>query len=229
MQFRRALVVCSALCLAVVSLKAQAPATFRVGLKSIVIPAPSADLVETGPDYRVLLENLAPTNNRLVAGFLTSDELNKLQTATASLSQYALVEVPRRAEFADITPDMFKQIDAGLASQFGGSMDATIKDQQEEINRRLKSLGQGSTTVTLDKPLPLGALFAKTDASGYGEIMPVSVNGVTEKMAVGISVFRVHERVLFFYLYTPYKDENTVSWIRATSQKWADAILAANK
>ncbi len=71
--------------------------TFRAGLKSFSIPAPSADLVEPGSDYRVLLEPLVANTNRLVAGFVTSDELNALRSsAGAQLKRYALVQVPRR-------------------------------------------------------------------------------------------------------------------------------------
>lgn len=209
------------------ALRAQAPATFRVGLKTIAIPAPADNLHETGSDYRVLLENLVPTSNRLVAGFLTPDELKGLQTST-SLTQYALVEVPRRAEFADVTPEIFKQINDSLATQFGGDGSGTLKTQQDELDRKLKDLG-ATSTVTLEKPLLLGSLFNKPDAVSYGEVMPVTVNGVTTKMVMAVNVIRVHQRVLFFYLFIDFKNEDSVKWVSATGEKWADAILAANK
>lgn len=206
-----------------------ADTTFRIGLKTITIPPPSPDLTETGPDYRVLLQTLVPTNNRLVAAFLTPDDFTQIRSSTAaSLSQYALVQTARRAEFADITPEIFKQVDSSLATQFEAAVNASLKDHQDEINRRLKALGQDKT-VTLDKPLMLGSLFSKPDASGYGQIVPVTVNDTTKKIVVGMTLLRVRERMLFLFLYTPYKDEDTVKSVRATSEKWADAVLAANK
>ncbi len=84
--------------------------TYRTGLKSIAIPSPNTELVETGPDYRVLLELLAPNQNRLIAGFLLSDELKLLTTSKTSLSRYALAETSRSAEFATVTPEIFKQL-----------------------------------------------------------------------------------------------------------------------
>jgi hypothetical protein len=203
---------------------------FHVGLKTIAIPSPSDDLFETGPDYRVMLESLVPTANRLVGAFLTQQELDKLRTATTTLSRYAMVEAPRPAEFVDITPEIYKQINDAIALQFEAQTNADVKDQQEEVNRRLKALGQSSTTVTLDKPLMLGSFFSKPDATGYGQIVPVAVNGdASQRVAVGISLIRVRQRVLALYLYAPYKDEDTVKWVRTTGEKWADAILAANK
>ncbi len=232
MSFHRALVLSFALlpsCLAAQTQTALPPdSAFRVGLKTITIPSPSPDLAETGPDYRVLLQTLVPTNNRLVAGFLTSDDLTNIRTKpSTSLSRYALVEAPRRAEWADITPDIFKQIDSTLTTQFEATANG-FKDQEDEINRRLKALGQDKT-VTIDKPLMLGAFFSKPDASGYGEILPIKFNDASKKVAVGVTFLRVRQRILFLYLYTLYTDEDSVKWVRTTSEQWADAVLAANK
>jgi len=225
-----------ALVLAFVSLLAlRLPAqsdTFRAGLKSFTIPAPSADLAETGSDYRVLLEPLVTNTNRLVAGFVSSDDLNLLRTSTGTaLSRYAMVQVARRAEFADISPDAFKQFVDKFGSQFGATIDATLKDQQDEVNRRIKDrvLGLSAKTVTLDKPLQLGAFFNKPDAASYGLVMPVSVDGNTKKVVVNTIVLRVRQRLLFLYLIEEYKDESSVQWVRTTGEHWTDAILAANK
>src|SRR5580700_403884 len=79
-------------------LHGQAPdsQTFRAGATSIAIPPP-AGLTETGSDYRVLLEFLAPDNNRLVAAFVLPDDWKVLHGGNAPpMSTYALAEVPRR-------------------------------------------------------------------------------------------------------------------------------------
>jgi hypothetical protein len=203
--------------------------SFRVGLKSVTIPSPSSDVAETGPDYRVLLDQIVPTGNRLVAGYVTPDEFTNLRTKSlVALSHYALVEAPRSAEFSDITPDAFKQIDATLATQFEVVVNDSVKEQQDEMNRRLKALGAGKS-LSLDKPLMLGTLFSKADASSYGQITPVTLDGATKEMAVGITLLRVRQRLLFLYFCEEYKDENTVKQLRATSERWADATLEANQ
>jgi len=203
--------------------------TFRVGLKSIVIPPPSAELSETGSDYRVLFEILAPNTNRLVAAFLLPEELKATVSGTSSLSRYSLVQVPRRAEFANVTPDIYKQIADSMAGQFGATFDGTLKDQTDELNRRLKSVNSDAPTVTMDKPLMLGKLFSKPDACSFGMIMPISANGKTKKMAAAISILRIQERVVFFYTYTEYTNEDSFKWARTTAEQWADVVLKANQ
>lgn len=224
------------LCCAPLALIAQssaaAPAvpTYRAGLKSLTIPAPSADLAEIGSDYRVLLEPLAPDSNRLIAAFAHPDDLAAMRAGSSDgMQQYALVEVLRRAEFADITPEIFKQVADGMATQFGTTLDASLKDAQDQLNRSLKALNDNAATVSLDKPIQLGLLFSKPDACGFGVVMPVSAGGKTIKMATAVIVLRVQDRVVFAYLYNNYNDEDSVKWVRKTGEDWADAILAANK
>ena len=124
--------------------KASEPASVRAGGLSFRFPSPSGDLVETGPDYRVLLEPFAPNTNRLVAAFVVPDDFAAVRSAKSNaMTEYALVEIPRQAEFADVTPEIFKQVADGMASSFGANFETAMKEQEEEINRRLKALNPG--------------------------------------------------------------------------------------
>lgn len=60
-------------------------------------------------------------------------------------------------------------------------------------------------------------------------IMPVTAEGTTKKMVMGMMVMRVQSRVLFIFTYAEFKDDSTVDWVRTTDERWADAILQANK
>jgi hypothetical protein len=199
----------------------------RVGAVSIAIPSPTNDLVEPGPDYRVIFEPLAPVNNRLVAAFLPRDKMDTLlKGSTPPLDEYALVEVARRMEFTEIDSATFQQIAEALGKQFGG--DISQKNGQEEINHNLKALGS-SDSVKIDKPVPLGIFFAKSNAIGVGSITPYNVSGVTTRMAGCLTLLRVRGRILSVFTYVAYKDEGTVMWVKTTSEQWADAILKANE
>jgi hypothetical protein len=182
---------------------------FRVGLKTITIPTPGAELIETGSDYRVLLEIFVPTSNRLVAGFLSPEELANIRSST-SLDRYALVEVGRPLEFTDVSQDVFNQVAVAAASQFGATFNGKLNDYQEDINRTLKSVGRDAS-VTLDKPRMLGTFFSKPDACAFGSIMAGNVNGgATKQFVMGVSFIRVKDRLLYLYLYNAYRDENSV-------------------
>ena len=120
------------------SAKVQEPQTFRVGLKSIAIPSPSSDMNEIGSDYRVVLETFAPATNRLVAAFNRPEDLHQiLSGGTAPLPRYALVEVPRGAEFVDVDSAAFKTVADSVAKEFGANLEADLKKGEDDLNHNL--------------------------------------------------------------------------------------------
>ena len=206
------------------------PQSYRSGLKSIVIPQPTADLSEVGSDYRVLLDSLVPDTNRLLAAFLTAEDSTNIRSGVAKpFGRYAMVENLRRAEFADINADLFKQVSAGAAAEVGAALDSSMKDPQVELNHKLKAMLGSDKTITLDKPLQLGAFFSKPNACSFGMIESVSAAGNSTKMVVGMTILRAQNRLLYAYVVSPFKDEESVQWVRKISEQWADAILKANE
>jgi hypothetical protein len=206
------------------------PGAFSVGERAIVLPSPSAALVEAGSNGRASLDYLVPQTNRMVAAFVTPADLAYLVASQLrALSVYAVVEVPRSAEFTDATAADFASVVRVMNQQFGDIIQGAVKDQQDEINQRLKAYNANAATITLDKPVQLGNWFTKTDAVGYGILMPVSAAGKTTNMAGGIVVVRVNERLLFAYYYAVVKDAATLPSVRSATEAWADSILAANR
>lgn len=208
--------------------KPAASTTIRVGLQTIDLAPPSPQFVEPGSDYRVLLEPLSPIANRLVAAYLLPDEFEGLTKNGTQLTRYGLVEVPRRAEFADVNEDMFKQVAEMTAKQFDVSLSGSLKEIQEETDLKVKNLGSTGGAITIDKPMALGAFFNKPNAVGFGAAMVVNTAGKEQKVAACIALIRVRSRILDLYLYTPYVDETSVQWVRTTGEQWADAVLKAN-
>jgi len=156
-------------------------------------------------------------------------DLPNLRTgSSAVLSKYSLVEVPRRGEFVDFGANDFKDMADGASQGVSDVLNSSVKETEEEFNRRMKSLDLDNVKIGLDKPVQLGTFFSKPDAYGLGIAMPVTVNGTTTKMVAGIILLRVKDRAMFAYLYAVYKDQDTLIWLRKTTQDWADAILKAN-
>lgn len=183
------------------SIKPPEGQSYRSGLKSIVIPSPAAELSEMGSDYRVLMESAVPDSNRLIAAFLLPEDFANVRAGISKpASRYAMVETLRRAEFAEFDPDTFKQVSESVAQQFGTTLDVTMKDEQEELNHKLKAVRGALDTVTLDKPIPLGSFFIKPDACGFGMIMPLSSAGTTVKMVAGMTILRVQNRLIYTFV-----------------------------
>jgi hypothetical protein len=82
--------------------------------------------------------------------------------------------------------------------------------------------------VTVEKIVPLGKLFDKPNTAGFAMMMPVSTKGTTVNMVCGMMFLRVHNRLLYAYLYTRYEDQSSVERVMKSSESWADAILKAN-
>lgn len=197
---------------------------------SFVLPSPAPDLVEMGPDLRVLMEIAAPTSNRLVAAFIPSEEVAKLPGGlTGPPQKYGLVEVLRRAEFVDVDEATFKQVVDSMAQQLSsGAVQATMQQQQDKINEKIDELGLKTGRVTLDKPEQLGVIFSKSNAYGFCMMMPMASSGKTVNMVSGTALLRVKNRMIYAYLYNQYEDKTSVDWVVKRTEAWADAILKAN-
>lgn len=203
---------------------------FRAGMVSFVLPSPAPNLVEMGPDLRVMMEIAAPTSNRLVAAFIPPEDLAKLPGGLADTPRnYGLVEVLRRAEFVDVDEATFKQVVDGMSQQMNsGEMQSAMLKQQDKINEKIDELGLKTGKVTLDKPQQLGSIFSKPNAFGFAMVMPMASNGKSVNMVSGTALLRVKNRMIYAYLYTQYQDKSSVDWIVKTTESWADAILKAN-
>ncbi len=203
--------------------------SYVVGGVSIVVPAPaSGGLVELGAD-RVKYEVVTPDINRLIAAFIPQQDIAMLRSGgTGGVNPYALVEVLRAAETSDVSASDFKDLVDSASSQIGAVVDSTFKESEAEFNQRMKALNS-NVQETLGKPVMLGTFFYKTDAYSFGMLAPVTVNGTTIKMVVGTVLLRARNRVLFAYYYEVYQNDQTPAHVRAVTEQWTDAILAANQ
>jgi hypothetical protein len=203
--------------------------TYKAGGTPIAIPPPTSGLVEVGVDNHSIMEVFVPDSNRLLAAFVLSEDLPGLRSSNKALSKYALVEVPRQEEFTDLKASDFKEVADGMSKEFGAVLNSSVKESEDEVNRKIKALNLGDANVKLDHPVQLGSFFSEQDAYGCGLMMSVSLNGQSTNMIAGIILLRVRDRLIFAYLYSIYKDQESVRWVRKATEDWADAILKANQ
>jgi hypothetical protein len=212
------------------SASAQSSPTYRVGLKSIVVPAP-ANLQEAGADYRVLFEHDAPDSNRLVAAFLPAEVIEKLPARQEDgLFRYAFLETLRQAEFTEIDEATYKQVEEAVAKQYGTSTDAPaldVKGFQDELNHKLKAEG-GTREISLNKPVVLGTFFSKPNAIAIGMMLEVAAGEKHQKVIMVTTLMKVQNRLLYAMVYAKYTSDDSVTWARSISEQWADAILKSN-
>ena len=231
------LTIAAFVCLAAGAISSQAKAQtaagagqgqFPVGDVSILLPAPPAQsMVELG-NGRGYFDPAVPDSNRLMAAFVLEKDVPTLHSAsTQVLTPYALVETLRAAESSSISASDFKDLVDSVTKQIGSVLDSAFKESEESFNQRMKAMNLNAQ-VNFGKPVTLGTFFLKTDAYGFGMMAPVTANGTTTNMVVGTALLRVRSHIVFTYFYSAYKDDQSPGRVRAATEKWADAILAAN-
>jgi hypothetical protein len=207
------------------------PQAFNAGGTSIVIPAPTKDMVELGDEKREVMEVFVPPNNRLLAEFVPANDLPRFAASGGHpvMTRYGAVEVSRRGENTDMEASNFNTVVGKLKARMGDLLSSSTENFEEDFHNRLKSQHFEDATVSLGQPIQLGCILSKQDAYGFAAIVPLSTNGKTTNMGGTTTLVRVKKRLVFIYLYSEYKNEETLKWLRETSVEWVDAILSANK
>ena len=207
-----------------------AQAQFRVGGVSVALPAPpGTGMVELGND-RNLFDKGVPGSNRLIAAFVLEKDVAALHNGSKeTLTPYAMVEASRATETTDYSASGFKDVvDLVSTIQVGASVDSSFKESDAEFNQKMKAMNL-NVQVSQGKRVMLGTFFYKTDAYASGEIAPVTVNGQATAVVMSTVLLRARNRLLYAYFAEVYKDDQTPGKVRAASEQWADAILAANQ
>lgn len=210
--------------------QASSTGTFKVGGASIVLPAPSEDMVEVGPDNRGILDAFVAVGNRLVAGYVPTADLPKFESMSpdATFLRYAMVQVVRSVEYTDCKSSDFQEVVDMFEAEYGKVSEDIMKEATEDARKHLEQL-DSEEEFSYGEIKQLGRLFSVEGAYGIGMIMPMSVGDKTYTLACCIGLMRVRQRLMFFYYYDEYKGRGTIEALRKVSSAWADSILKANK
>ena len=204
--------------------------SFKIGGVPILVPSPTSEMKEVGDDYRERMEILIPRSRRLVAIFLTNDDLLRLEKEdTPAMLEYTSVEVSRRGEFKTIRARDFQKLTDIMNEQLKNKMESYIYDYEEDFNRRMKSLNLEKITLKLDQPIYLGQFFFKPNAYGFGLRLSVSMGTEVFEAVIGGAVVRVNNRIINIYFCSEYENVETIKKVKAALEEWADAILKVNE
>jgi hypothetical protein len=201
----------------------------KAGGTAVAVPGPAGDFVEAGDKLRAaFFELLVPSNNRLLSAYLQRKALTQTSEGNRTvLDVYAMVEVPRRAEYADCTPQAFEKVLKSTEAYMGKWSAKNTGELEQELNNHLKTLG--AKPIEVGRPEMLGGIFRKSDAAGFAMLATSKVPGATDTMATGFGLLRVKQRLILAYLYRKYESPETVRWVRTNLESWCDAVLAKNR
>ena len=201
----------------------------KAGGVPLVLPAPPGDFVEVGDKLRsMFFELLVPSRNRLLTAYAPPSKIDTIGKVNGpGLDWYGMVEVPRQAEYTDVTPDVFEQVVKAFDTSLGAEAAEHTGDTMAEINLRLKQVG--GKPIKAGHPEMLGGLFREADAAGYGMLTAYQQEEKTYTMATGMAAVRVKQRLLFAYIFRKYESPETVALVRKDLGSWVDSILGRNK
>jgi hypothetical protein len=196
-------------------------------------------MVEAGPEKRHFMDQFVPPSNRLIAGFLAADDLPNIHpTDIKAPPRIAMVAVSREFESRSISQGDFKLIIDSVSKQFDTTVSAYAKENEENFNRKVQSLGLDNPKITFTQPVSLGCIFSTPDSAGFGTILQVqaSASGASKPeaestitKALSVLYVRARNRVLFAYIFADYRNKDTILWLRKASEDWANEILDSNK
>ena len=204
--------------------------TIKVGGVDINIPLPDTTFVEISNKYRGLVELFVPQSNRLLSAYVLKSELQGFLNLKPgnSLSEFALIEVPLQGEDMNFEPNDYEEFMDGAKEYLGGDLTSIKNETEEEFNSRIKSIGLANMQIKYGQPTQLGCFFSKKDIIAWGMLMSYEMNGLSSKMSIVTIFIRVKKRLLYIYLYSEYKNEETLVRLRSFGKKWSDEILKVN-
>src|SRR5262245_12212044 len=200
--------------------------------RSVVLHA-LPGFVMIGPERPELwksFEASIPEHRRLIVGLVPEFAYTRLvEGKAATLQRLLVIDVPRRLEHARLTPADFAQ-EKERVRKFLALMGATSKAQLPELYPQLEeALGRSLSKAERDSlndfsPLPVHRETENIHALSYLQTEKrVGERDLT--WAVTTSMVLVKDLVLDLSVMGSERD---LEWTRLISEKWTDAILAAN-
>lgn len=204
----------------------------KAGGIDLLLPSPDGDFTEVGDRLRTtVFDLLTPSTNRLLTAYLSHQIKENLLSGNTKggLGTYAMVEIPRGAEYTDVGQKDFEDALKTVANSMGVAVDKAFSTTTDEINARMKELG--GKPISVDRPEMMGTVFRKPDAFAWAMLMGVkggdSASATT--MAGVIAMIRIKQRVLFTYLYRKYDSPEVLDSLGKSTEAWVSRILSANQ
>ena len=206
-----------------------------VGSTQLSIPAP-ADFVPVTSEmgkYAELAKRFVPPSNEQYALFITRENAAMaMEGKIPAASRRFAVQTAKEIIPKVVTSAEFSQMKGAVNAQnqkVFDQVEAKMPGLLAKVNKGISDDYSVNMSLSLNKMLPLPthndtersmafSMFVKYDAEVKGK--PKTFEGV-----VTTTFLHLKGKVLFLYCYA---DKTDLEWSRVESQKWVDAIFAAN-
>jgi hypothetical protein len=234
-------------CIAITSsqIAAAAPGTdsadVMIGNTKITLPIPAgfAPPSATPKPLWDMMAHSLPASNRLLAAMLPSDALQSPPPANgdAAAGRVLGVQTFVAVEQGGVSADQFAELKRVMREQ-NKQLLANVKDQIQDSTDRVsqdaaKMSGDSSTKVTSHDTASLGIFDEQPNSISLAAVQTISVamkKGSTDvRQVMGMSTLRLRGKALMVSVYSRYRSEADVEWVKAQVRDWVKRVNELNR
>jgi hypothetical protein len=212
----------------------------KIGKVSIAIPVPQAyvDSSLMFPKVFQFGENMTASANRLLAFFISDDDVKALLSQTVpQLQRYMMVQTLRAAEDSNMQEQDFKEVKNQLKNQYKQLIADNKERMQSEVDQAAERLRKDSSQAK-NVSMKLGelkvieimedekflTLITKT-------LVGANVNGEMKEipMVMGLGTTMVKGKIVYFFCYARLNSDADVAWIKSQNASWMPSLFDANR
>ncbi|MFA9273941.1 MAG: hypothetical protein ACEQSE_03620 [Candidatus Aquirickettsiella gammari] len=211
----------------------------KIANVSIAIPVPQAyvDSSLMFPKMLQLGETMTASANRLLAFFISDDDVKALLSQTApTLQRYMMVQTLRAAEDSNMQEQDFKEVRNQLKNQYKQFITDSKERMQSEVDQAVERLSKESNQAK-NVSMKLGELkvVEVMDDERFVTLITKTLVGATVNgelkeipMVMGLGTTMVKGKIIYFFCYARLNSEADVAWIKSQNATWMPSLFSAN-
>ncbi|MEO5857858.1 MAG: hypothetical protein ABIR33_02805 [Pyrinomonadaceae bacterium] len=210
--------------------------SFKLGTKTVVIPAPTdfVDAYSRIPAVKAYFDTTSEKDWTTLAVHIPSSLAPRIERGEVigSLGYYTNVGLPNSMTTEVITPQMFVDFVSQTEKSIGSEFDPkgrTVASAVASMRSIVKQATRQPIDIGIQQPLFLGHFTKQTDIYSIIALMTLRVGDRTIPMVGSRSWIVVNERLLYVNVYKEMVDDGDVSVVVDFTKKWTASIVAANK
>lgn len=200
----------------------KSPFKLEVGEKTLLIPAPLSDFVESGDIKRIVAENQVPEGNKLIAYFLPEDIAKQVGIEP---SKKMFIQVGKEVESLLCSQSDFIDVKESLKTEFSSSgLLEVVKDANSIFKSTQDILGKAE----IGEMKTIGSILETRDAISFLTVVKYNFDEGSSRVIGSASCVRVKQKVLLIYVFNVLENEESINWVSSITKDWLNSILKIN-
>lgn len=212
--------------------------SYRLGDRDVSIPPPGGfvEASSRSETIRKLFEATESPDLDLLAVHVPVDVMERVARGTHNdFEFYTKVSVSKNLREKDFSREDLANLVAYLRANASKVFDFKSPEMQKQFkhqNKGLTDLLKTDSLLDLSQPVNLGEIESTPDTYGTLMLMKVKFQSGSHQseglLAVGASMVRVKDRVVWIYTYRKFNSEKDNDELRAFTRRWLADIVRAN-